>query len=91
MKSIRWWCLCIKEPRVLLAMLPLTLGLAAVDAQLAACERAMVGLGWQKEDARHIALWRRNMDFAKRRIAAGGVAGGYCIATPGATCLHSGT
>jgi hypothetical protein len=51
--------------------------LAAVDAQLAACERAMVGSRWQKEDARNIALWRQNMDFAKRRIVAGGVAGGY--------------
>jgi hypothetical protein len=51
MKRIRWRCLCIKEPRVLLAMLPLTLGLAAVDAQLAACERAVCGGGWVGSEA----------------------------------------
>jgi len=43
--------MCIKEPRVLLVMLPLTLGLAAVDAQLAACERAVCGGGWVGSEA----------------------------------------
>jgi len=66
MKSIRWRCMCIKAPRVPLAMLPLTLGLAAVDAQLAACERAVCGGGWVGSEASEFTKERLIGEMVKR-------------------------
>ena len=60
--------MCIKAPRVPLAMLSRASGWAAVDAQLAACERAVVGSEWREEDERAAAM---------QRVKAGVGAGEY--------------